>query len=500
MKPGQNDLLAVCEQEKLNYSNAIQTFGVLVIIDTDQVVTHISSNFSQYFQLSTDEFLGQPISKLFLQTFDTDYTLPFGLKNRKVAYSWQTIDNQFNDVIFSELDNGWLVEIQPIVAENTMHTTANHYMSALAQPATGSDLNHYMLDVIKIVKQLSGFEKVMLYQFQEDWSGEVISEYGGDEYFERYLGLRFPATDIPKIARDLYLKTPYRLICDVNAPTAALITANTSLPPVDLTYSDLRSVSPMHINYLKNMDVGASLSFPVVINNQLWGLIALHHPTATYLSAKLRHECSEITKIFALSLRGFFASEHMQLIDRLDYQIEQIIQGLPLHDSIPEDIGNMEQALLNIAHASSGAFIIGSEVMPFGLKISEETIRSIDYWYRAKHDSETVFHTDNLSGLIPEAAKWGDQISGMLTFQVNANPPMDKIRLYWFRPELPQEINWAGNPEKKLSETKGGLAVTPRTSFDKWTKITKGHSSPWLSADILMATKFRAFMVQSVLK
>jgi len=492
-----NEMLLSCEQEKLHLSNAIQSFGVLIRLNKKNQITHVSSNISDILGLETSKILGQPISVILGEHFNPQTGMPTTLNNRHVTCGVLLGNGSSYDIISTQVDTGYLVEIEPCDIGEKDGISKSHLLSRIFSLSRSQEsLETQMQKAAELVKEVSGFAKVMVYQFQDDWSGEVICETGGEEHFDCYYGLRFPASDIPKIARDLYLKTPYRLIADVNADTADLKAIGND--SIDLTYADLRSVSPVHITYLKNMQVGASLSFPIVINEKLWGLFALHHPQARYLPVEKLNHCTDVAHAFCLSLKNDLFSKRMALIDSADHKISKVLQALDFKSGTSLDLMSIEQQLLDLVQAKSGAIFDGEQFFSFGQAVDEAIMICIDEWFLAQEDSS--FFTDTISMQLPECLDSASQVSGVMALRVLNKHSKQYLRFYWYRPELPQEINWAGNPQKPVTQNHDTLPISPRHSFEKWTETTAAKSSPWTRADNMVAMKFRSLVLKMVLR
>ncbi|CCQ73234.1 GAF domain-containing protein [Magnetospira sp. QH-2] len=491
------DLLAVCEREQLHLSNAVQNFGLLLAVDTDLTVTHVSTNVAQWLDREPADLLDSPITEALGPNFDPRGGAPTALKRRRLQRWRKSPEADSFQLLVTDVDQGFLIEIQSAPPE--VGFQGARLSQILRLPAAREGLPELMAQVVSLVRELSGFEKAMIYQFHEDWSGEVVAETGGDQFFDRYMGLRFPASDIPKIARDLYLNTPYRLIPDVAAPPASVVGSNDHAPPLDLTYADLRSVSPVHLAYLKNMNVGASLSIPVIINDQLWALVALHHPEKRYVSIDARHQCLDAVNAFTLTLRSLLVTERMAHLENMDSKIAEIVKGMDLHADVQEGLRSVETALLGLVGAESGALVIEDAIYPIGPAPNRDIINVIDTW-ALNSPAELPISTDCLSEHLPRTLDHADQVSGVLAVQSPSGRGARMLRLYWFRPELPQVIQWAGNPDKPVTDPSGALPISPRQSFEKWTETTQARSKPWTHAEETVAIKFRAMVLRSMVR
>ena len=305
-------LTAGCEAEKLHLSGAIQNLGALLILDLNGLrVSHISSNFETFTGLAAESVLDS----------SPEETLPW---LAEVLASWlkteKTNVHRLVPRIFSNAASWldcWLIRSgEQIIVElfpSRQATPLPVHRLQLAlfdTPRNNDQLAAYNEALIAGIQEATGLARVMLYRFHEDFSGEVIAERAAPG-LGSYLGLRFPASDIPAIARRLYLINPWRGIPDIHAAISPIIGEGTP----DLTHSLLRSVSPVHLKYLENMGVEASFSLPIKIGVQLWGLVTCHHPSPRVLDPQSCQLCASLAKSYAMGLGIFLAQQRMQLID-----------------------------------------------------------------------------------------------------------------------------------------------------------------------------------------
>lgn len=491
-------LLDLCEQEQLHLSNAIQDFGALIAIDEAEVIQSISTNAATYVPGATKDALGKNIKDLLGEHFDPVSNVTLKRFDRSYIFGYRLPNKLIFDIMIAPAGNYKIIELQPaevgqVSRVNGQIGLATHVMEYSHPNGDDPEFYHY---VCKAIQDITGFEKIMIYQFQEDWSGAVIAESNLGESFPNYFGLRFPADDIPKIARDLYTKAPYRLICDVAAEPAHLISKTST--QIDLTLSDLRSVSPVHIEYLKNMDVGASLSFPIVLNDELWGLFALHHPKKKYLSIDSRLQCFELSYTFAMTQKARQSARRMKEIDSLDRRITTILQKIDFVQSDDERLKEVAPDLMKIVGATGMALIIGTELKTFGDTPDKDGIELIDDWF-ASQDSKQVVTHNCLSHPIPEAMEFKDVASGVMCIKSFLRNVKGDLRVFWFRPELTKAIKWAGKPEKTVNPEGSPIPISPRKSFETWTEVSQGTGAPWSNSDIMAAAKLKALVLRSAL-
>ena len=332
-----------------------------------------------------------------------------------------------------------------------------------------------------------------MYRFLPDDCGEVMAESSADGV-PRYRGLRFPASDIPKIARDLYRINSHRQIPDVEAVPVPIMS---SLPgrEADLTLSDLRAVSPVHLEYLRNMEVAGSLSFSILVGGALWGLVACHHRAPRFLSVRVRGRCVELTQSFALGIGSYLVNQRLQRVTGMEDRLAALAEHLPDGNAELPPMSLVAPPMLDLFKADGVAVVDGRGVHAFGAAPAESDIQAIDHWLLDQGGNQ-VFATDRLgaeSGLEADPAR----AAGVLMVPARANRPAEPgRRFYWFRPEQPRTVHWAGDPVKPLGVDPATGTLSPRRSFDLWVKTTRGCSEPWNELDLMGARMLRLILLR----
>jgi light-regulated signal transduction histidine kinase (bacteriophytochrome) len=291
--------------------------------------------------------------------------------------------------ILIELEKNTKIEIIPI---------QQLQRPLLSAPQNEEELMRYHDLLLGTFREIIHFDRVMIYQFLEDWSGNVVAE-ATSKGIGSYLGLHFPASDIPQIARDLYLKNPSRLIQDAKADSVNILGIDKTVP--DLTWSDLRSVSPVHLEYLEHMGVRTSFSVPIRLGGKLWGLVACHHLTIKTLSPDQRHSCASITNAYALGIAYYFSSQRLQALDSIDRRIDKILEALSEYEDLLEGIESSGELLTEALNAESFALVVNDDVVIIGESLDLDTMSIVDNWFM--NCEESAYITDNLSSLFPHS-------------------------------------------------------------------------------------------------
>lgn len=501
--------LPECEREQLQRAQAIQPFGALLGGEVgDPRVCFASANIADWLGLTPEAVMGRPLTEL-LTDFPPPPTELAEITAAPDAWMHPALDKRHYrnlvagprgslDGLLSCNQQNWLLEFEPALPASLQHAAYQPVPHRLYRmPCTEGDwVRHcqYLADEMRVT---SGCERVMIYRFRDDGCGEVITESLADG-LRPYLGLRYPASDIPQIARTLYLDNRHRQIPDIAAPPVPIVSTGAAL--ADLSLSDLRAVSPVHLEYLRNMGVTASLSFSLVIKGQLWGLVACHHGEPRPLPLAVRERCADMTQVFTLAISGYQSARAVLEVRESDQDISRLLESLReagARRGASSALRTAGEALLSLVHATGAALIDGERIAICGQTPERAAIQAQFEWLRA-NVSEQVFATDALGTLLPSAAAWAGCASGLLAVRVSRFEDGSERGFLWWRPEQPQNVHWAGDPRKSALFDEQRRRLTPRSSFERWIETTSGHSEPWSNLDLLRAKKFRNMILQDI--
>jgi len=353
--------------------------------------------------------------------------------------------------------------------------------------------------VAEDIRHITDFDRALVYRFDRDWHGTVLAE-SGNGVLPSYLDLRFPASDIPVQARELYRRNRLRIIPDAGYRAVPIRPELTPAgQPLDLSQSVLRSVSPVHVEYMRNMGTLASMSVSILVDDKLWGLISCHNRVPRRVSLQARNACDVLTQIFALQLsareRGAQAEQRLALgavqARLLGFMAEEdsFVDGLLKH---PDDV----MALVN---APGAAIVTGESCRLIGETPSEADVRTLYDWLSKQTDETEVFATESMSELLPAARAFADRASGLLAISVSK-----KYASYilWFRPEVVRTVKWGGNPIKPATADPAGGPdrLHPRKSFEIWKETLQARSLPWSAPEVEAAKDLRTSVLGIVLR
>lgn len=496
--------LTNCDREPIHIPGMIQPHGVLLVLQEPELtILQVSDNTEKVFGLSPDSLLNQTLEKL-LGSYQTD-----SLKQTLVSYSdLQTINpfklsiqstnksSSFNGLLYRS--EGFLIlELELSLSKEVLGFLDLYHLTRTSARSVQNTKSFQDLCqvIVHEIRKLTGLDRVMLYKFDPEGHGTILAEEK-QEKLAPFLGLRYPKTDVPQQARQLYLENWIRLITDINYEPVEIIPTTNPIThqPTDLSQSVLRSVSPLHVEYLQYMGVGASMSISIIKGGQLWGLIACHHYSPKFISYEIRSACEFLGQVMSLQLPYVENQEHQNYRIALktihNQLIEQMLRSLSFVDGLFDDHPN----LLDLTNAQGAAVWNSGDCRTIGITPQPDEIQMIVQWLAESSDRD-VFQTHCLSSLLPEAETLKDFTSGLLAVLVS---PQHYI--LWFRPEVIQTVNWAGNPQKPISHDEdGNVRLSPRKSFDLWKETVQLQSLPWLSCEVDAAVELQQAVVKSVL-
>lgn len=372
-----------------------------------------------------------------------------------------------------------IVEAEPAPEEPESlarhHRRLQRAMQDMQRTESAAALYH---QIAEAVSDLTGYERVMVYRFDRDWHGEVVAEKLTSTV-DSYMGLHFPASDIPEQARALYARSWLRIIPVVDYVPVALeppLHPKTQRP-LDLSFAALRSVSPIHLEYLRNMNVGASMSISLIIEGRLWGLVACHHRSPRVLSPSLRAACELFGQIASREIQT--EQERRRLHERVEVNRIQtaFFEVIAREENAAEALTRYAPSLLEFMHAQGAAVCLAGQYSLVGLTPSRAQVGALLAWLKTLDSEEAIFATDSLSQHWPEAVEYQTVASGLLAVRLSR---VEDQFVMWFRPEVVTMVNWAGNPAKPMEDS---VRLHPRKSFAVWQQTVEGHSLPWSEAE-----------------
>ncbi|MUP47482.1 GAF domain-containing protein [Gramella sp. BOM4] len=477
-----------CDKEPIHIIGKSQSHGVIIACDRKNlVITQAGQNSQDFFGIPYTDLLGMPLKDLIgmdrIRSFQGRGTEDTRMEEREI---------EINDTEFIMIPHfsgeSIIIDFEPIGSQHNSYEyqrQLSNILNVLHASKTPEDLCN---DAAQITRDIFGYDRVMVYKFDEEWNGEVIAEKKNDE-LESWLGLHYPASDIPKQSRELFMKHRVRIITDVNYDPVPIEPELSPInnEPLDLSRSELRGVSPIHIEYLKNMKVGASLTAALISNGKLWGLLACHHYSSRHINYYQRQTCEFLTQIFSNELSLKETNKYIYKLEEWEVVRGDLVKQVEEKGKIKKGLSQMKVLFTDLMECEGGALLLDGKVILIGKTPEKKDLRKLADDFLSKQNG-SLFFTKNLSKMYPEALRFTQTASGILSVKLGRS---DRDFLMWFRPEVIQNVSWGGNPDKKASYDEEKQRITPRKSFDKWTQKLTGVSDPWMDYQLGAARAIR---------
>jgi chemotaxis family two-component system sensor kinase Cph1 len=473
-----------CHSEPIQIPGAIQPHGVLIAANKiDRRVTHVSENFAASTGISARLAIGSLLTELIgieamaevSNALASERYAPANVLTLKLPFKRQRERN----VVVHTHDGRIILELEETSSTNQGHLVARvqAIMETLREVNSIAGLCEH---VSQALRALTGYDRVMIYRFDARGDGEVVAEDCRSD-LESYLNLRYPASDIPAQARSLYLKQRVRTIVDVNYRPVAILADDTDVigKPLDMSYCGLRSVSSIHVEYLRNMGVGATLAVSLIRDEQLWGMIVCHHLTAHSVPADVKAICDLLGQLFMLLIDKATEREETERLIQRQNALAEIKQSVQRAASIGEGLAEAAAALLGLVTATGAAIRLNGQVRLFGVTSSVEETDALMTQLNSSAENDLIA-LSSISESYPQLAAVAAIASGALFLPI-LNNPGDAI--VWFRPELVKTVLWAGDPNKAAHVEHSTDRLSPRKSFAAWRELLKGTSAPWTKAE-----------------
>ncbi|MFN8489372.1 MAG: GAF domain-containing protein [Caldilineaceae bacterium] len=499
--------LTTCDREPIHIPGRIQPHGVLLALQEPELtIVQISQNSGEHLDIPPEQLLNQSVRLLLneegyavlqqhLQNTNTSYDNPLQLtvQGKEQRYVFDGIIHRHDQLLMVELENRRAETTNQKAGIAAIDTHFHLVRRAMTRLHTATTLSEACDVLVQEVRHFTGFDRVMVYKFHTDGHGEVIAEAIAPEQ-ETFLGLHYPASDIPQQARRLYALNWLRLIADVHYQPVDILPANNPLTnaPLDLSFSVLRSVSPIHLQYLQNMGVQSSMSISLLQDTQLWGLIACHHRTPKFVPYEVRAACELLGIVMSLQLS--MKELHEETVDRSSLLIihNRLLKAV-MEDGLVEGLSADVQDLLALTAAEGAAIVFGEAAKCVGHTPSQDQITGLIAWLQQQPSSDppssNIFCTNALPASYPPAVAYKDSASGLLAIALSRT---QGDYILFFRPEVIQTVNWGGDPRKPVERSDGDAPIlTPRKSFELWKETVHHQSLPWRPVHLEMARELR---------
>lgn len=486
MNPTDDDL-AVCAREPIHVPGAIQPHGALLALAPGGwIVEYASANHERFF--GSDARIGSgPQQELatILPRLDA------WNRSKESFLQFSYCHNRF--LCTAHRSQGLVIVEAEAAGEHPLDAVFSSLRTFVRQLGSEPDVEHSLRAAAQFIRELTGFDRALVYRFDPDWNGHVVAEAGNGN-LPSYLDLRFPSSDIPAQARALYTSNRLRIIPDASyepVPILGLPDAG-GARALDLSFSQLRSVSPVHLEYMRNMGTGASMSISILVEGRLWGLISCHSAGPHLVPQAIRETCDLVAQSLAMRIEALDradASAHRLALGKVtNTLLQKMAEGNDWQAELVRD----PKILLDQVNASGAVLWSADSALFAGECPTVNEVKALVAWLSAAQVERHV--TSNLAADYAPAAGFADKASGILAVRLS------KLRsdwLIWFRPEVVKTVKWGGNPHKAVQESG---RIHPRHSFDAWREQVRLRSDIWDEAEIEAAQNLRQAIVGIVLR
>jgi light-regulated signal transduction histidine kinase (bacteriophytochrome) len=487
-----------CAREPISFLDHIQSFGFLIALTNDWTIVRASANLHDFLGTMAAQAIGMNADRLIAQTALHD------IRNRLAGLAGDsgterlygvrlTTDRRLFDLALHYASDLLIIEGEPCGTDQPAEA-ATLVRSMMMKLKGQTLMPAFLRDAARQVRAITGFDRAMIYRFQEDGVGEVVAEAARSPA-NPLLGLHYPASDIPSQARALYLRNPFRIIADVQAATSAILPQTPSTTPIDLSLAVTRAVSPVHIEYLRNMAVGASLSISIIVEGRLWGLIACHHETARLPSFVMRSAAELFGAMFSLTLESRLRSLAVVDDDAARRLADRMILTIAGNAALLSDPTWLLDTVGGLIESDGVAVYLRGELSAAGVTPARSRLLEIAGFLDTMPASR-VFDTDSLAEIRAAGNGADNDAAGMMAIPISRTP-RDYVML--FRRERIKSINWGGDPDKPVTSAYGGR-ISPRTSFEAFRQTVCGQSAPFSDRDRRVGETIRTALIEAILR
>lgn len=493
--------LSACAREPIHIPGSIQPFGFLLALSSDSLrIRHVSANIGDYVDLPPDRVLGCLLTDILpdlpgelveaiaaTTEGQAHYMRLVPLHLSDAGRRFHAIAHRSGDLIILEMEE------EKAIAPSSFQDVYPLVRSFVETLHQADDVGALCNLAAQEVRRITGTDRVMVYRFDDQWHGTVVAE-DRNEQLSSYLDLRFPSSDIPAQARALYRRNRLRMIADASyIPVPLLGLPEDSQEPLDLSLSVLRAVSPVHLEYMRNMGTYASMSVSLLCDGRLWGLITCHNSTPLHIPFHVRAACDHLGQVLSLQLSARERVTQSEQRNELRSIQVQLLAHMAESDTFIDGLVRSEPELLRLTNSHGAAILFGGDRILLGRTPSGEEVDALVNWLVEKGERE-LYATDHLPQEWEEAGRFKDEATGVLAISISQIHP---AYVLWFRPEVVQTVKWGGEPAKAID---ADGRIHPRKSFDVWKQTVSLTSLPWEEAEKAAAQELRSAIVGIVLR
>ena len=492
--------LSNCDREPIHIPGSIQPHGCLIVCDEAfQTIMRSSENAGAFLGKGDASLRGQKLHDLFDAEAVHDFRNAAASSSsepvRPVMLAARTLGAQAFDVAVHRYKGAAVIEFEHSAPES-LSGPLDLARALISATARVKDLDELFARTPRLLRGLLGYDRVMIYQFSHDGAGKVIGEAKRSD-LEGFKGQYFPGSDIPQQARRLYLQNRIRVISDANCvrvPIDPVIDA--SGEALDLSYAHLRSVSPIHCEYLRNMGVGASMSISIVVDGALWGLIACHHYGPRVLSMPQRVAAEMFGEFFSLQLEAMSRKWRLDSAARARRALDRVMRDASYQGDVAGFLQNKLSDFTAFMPCDGVGLWLGGTWTTTGVTPPAKAAPPLMRFLGSVSNGR-VWATHELTAQFPSSAEYADRVSGLIAIPLSQTP---RDYLIFFRKEVVHTVDWAGDPKKTYEVGPLGDRLTPRKSFAIWKETVERQSIPWTDDDREMAEATRTVLLEVILR
>ncbi|WP_241505628.1 ATP-binding protein [Chryseobacterium flavum] len=486
-----------CHEEPIHIPGYIQSFGYLIGIDAEShSITFFSRNITDIFKIErVDSLFGKELTDFpesFQQIIDSDIYVSLDRFTRRENETY--FDKIFigdKEYHFSVFKSGGFIFLEfEEVLINPDKRISNKYDNFYGIDNAQELWNHLLETLAKVVN----YDRMMIYKFMMDGSGKVIAEKKNDE-MESFLGLHYPESDIPKQARQLYLRKRKRIFSNVHSDTVPLLSK--SEEHIDLTFAASRGMSPIHGQYLKNSGASSSFSISIIIDDHLWGLVTCQNTEPKHIDLEDRVQAGIFTALAANAYSSFKSKSELNYRLELNERVSQLKIKFLKHHYLSDSLIESKAEIKDLPEADGVAIVSDEHIVTEGVTPSVAVINTIIQW-ASENTTDQIYVNRSFLKNHGEELGLSENAAGIIIYFIERDK---NEMLIWFRKEFDEHIDWAGNPEKKIEvfsyNGEEKQIISPRTSFRIFTENIKGHSKRWNSRNISAVHAIRDLILET---
>ena len=495
--------LTNCDREPIHLPGAIQPYGFLLCLDpATHHIVQASANTGALVGLAAEDLLGGSLSQLLGPARLAEVEGRLATLTETAQLLGARLDavtgQPYYKLIMHRYDGLLWLEFEPVAETDAAPLDLPFLNAALGQMLAAPTMLEFCKHAVEQVRAITSFDRVAIYQFAPDGSGEVIAEATYPD-LPPWLGLHYPASDIPQQARAMYLKNWLRFIPDAAYVPVPLVPglSPTTGRPADMTHAVLRSVSPVHLEYLHNMGSAATMTISIIDDGQLWGMMTCHHRTPLLVGFELRELCQFIGKTFSALLAGKVRADQYAYQLHVREQLAQLFERVDRADDFAQALAQSEPTIRDVFDCGGAAVCFGGEVVLLGQTPTPAQVCELLAWL-PENAPGPLFHTDSLAAHYPAGAPALRATASGLIAAALAEAPGNY--LLWFRPEVVQTVTWAGRDDKPQLLADGQIFLSPRQSFEAWKQLVEYTAAPWQPLELAAAREIRQHVTELQLK